>query len=258
MQRLSAGCAVLALLFVCPPLAAEDNTELVSRAGLVSLGGAAGIDGAAPPATPVSLTEPPGAIALGTSLAGWEPPAPPITLVLQADLSTQRLTVVENGKTIATWLISSGRAGYATSKGTFRPQWMAKMWYSRQYEWSPMPHAVFFNRGTAFHGTSAVGMLGRPASHGCVRLHPSNAAQLFKLVSKHGIYQTKVVVHGGSKSSDPAVASRQRKGSKQKVAQARRGSPYAAPAEPSRRRVARGSGRTSSSYGSPYGSPWSW
>lgn len=254
MQRLSAGCAALALLFTCAPLAAEEGSEQVARAGLASLTSAAGAEGAAPVATPVSLAEPPGAIALGSSLARWEPPAPPITLVLQADLGAQRLTVIENGKPVATWLISSGRAGYATPKGTFRPQWMAKMWYSRQYEWSPMPHAVFFHRGTAFHGTGAVGLLGRPASHGCVRLHPANAAQLFKLVNRHGIYQTKVVVHGGSRSGEPAVAGRQRKGSKQKAAQARKGSPNAAPGEPGRRRLARGSGRVSPYYGSP----WSW
>jgi hypothetical protein len=82
------------------------------------------------------------------------------------------------------------------------------MWHSRQYEYAPMPHAVFFHRGTAFHGTSAVGLLGRPASHGCVRLAPGNAATLFKLVHKHGYAQTKVVVHNGSRGKGPAVAAR--------------------------------------------------
>jgi hypothetical protein len=71
-----------------------------------------------------------------------------------------------------------------------------------------MPHAIFFDRGTAFHGTGAVGLLGRPASHGCIRLAPGNAALLFKLVHRHGYAQTKVVVHGGSRSKGPAIARR--------------------------------------------------
>ncbi|KAB2913373.1 MAG: L,D-transpeptidase [Hyphomicrobiaceae bacterium] len=137
------------------------------------------------------------------------PPILPITLVLKADLAAQQLTVLEGDKVKFVWQISSGRAGYRTSTGTFRPQWTARMWYSRQYEWSPMPHAVFFNRGTAFHATSAVGMLGRPASHGCIRLAPANAAQLYALVHRHGLYQTKIVVHGAPK--EPAIAQRKHK-----------------------------------------------
>ena len=45
------------------------------------------------------------------------------------------------------------------------------MWYSRKYDMSPMPYSVFFRGGYAIHGTGYVKQLGRPASHGCVRLH---------------------------------------------------------------------------------------
>jgi lipoprotein-anchoring transpeptidase ErfK/SrfK len=161
------------------------------------------------------------------------PPAPPpVTLVLKADLSAQRLTVIQRGKVLHSWAISSGRAGFATATGNFRPQWASKMWYSRQYELAPMPHAVFFNRGTAFHGTGAVSLLGRPASHGCVRLHPSNAKALYSLVHRHGYASTKIVVFGApSKKNAPAVAARQGKPKAQKVAGVRnraagRVSPY--------------------------------
>jgi hypothetical protein len=132
------------------------------------------------------------------------PPPAPITLVLKADLRSQRLTVEENGKTKFTWPISSGRAGFATRTGTFRPQWTSKLHLSRQYDLAPMPHAVFFNAGAAFHGTSAVSQLGQPASHGCIRLAPANAARLYALVHKHGFYQTKVIVHGGSRETTVA------------------------------------------------------
>jgi hypothetical protein len=167
------------MLLLSGPAAAEDAAE-----ALVGAGGAL--------ATP----------------AARPPPPPPITLVLNADLGAQRLIVIENGKAKHTWPISSGRRGYATPTGTFHPQWASKMWHSRQYEWAPMPHAVFFHRGTAFHGTNATGLLGSPASHGCVRLAPGNAALLFKLVHKHGYASTKVVVHNGGRGKNQAVARR--------------------------------------------------
>jgi hypothetical protein len=83
------------------------------------------------------------------------------------------------------------------------------MHYSRQYDWAPMPYAVFFNRGVAVHGTNAIGSLGRPASHGCVRLHPKNAKILYNLVHQHGEKLTRVVVRGKPPYT-PVVAERRR------------------------------------------------
>ena len=60
---------------------------------------------------------------------------------------------------------------------------MARRYFSRKYYNSPMPHAIFFYRGFAIHGTNDIARLGGPASHGCVRLHPSHAAALFALVA---------------------------------------------------------------------------
>jgi lipoprotein-anchoring transpeptidase ErfK/SrfK len=133
------------------------------------------------------------------------PPPPEPTLNIDINLSNQSMTVSENGETKHTWAISSAAAGYRTPTGTFSPSWMSRMWYSRQYDWSPMPHAIFFHRGVAIHATYATRMLGRPASHGCVRLAPANAAALYKLVGKHGKSMTRIVVHGTPKHG-PAIA----------------------------------------------------
>jgi lipoprotein-anchoring transpeptidase ErfK/SrfK len=135
-----------------------------------------------------------------------KPEPPPTTLRVSIDLSAQRMTVSENGQVVHTWPVSSGRAGYRTPNGSFRPTWMSKMHYSRKYDNAPMPHAVFFTGGFAIHGTYATGMLGRPASHGCVRLAPSNAKTLFGMVSRHGRAQTQIALHGAAKDSSPRVA----------------------------------------------------
>ena len=131
--------------------------------------------------------------------------APP-TVVARINLSSQRMEVSVNGAALHSWAISSGRAGYASPRGTWRVQWTSRIWYSKKYDNAPMPHAVFFTGGVAVHATSATGMLGRPASHGCIRLAPANAAQFYALVQKHGNKQTQIQVFGSPPQS--AVASR--------------------------------------------------
>lgn len=110
------------------------------------------------------------------------------------DLSTQTMRVESDGRPIHRWSVSTARKGYRTPTGTFRPQRLERMWYSTIYHRSPMPWSIFFHRGYAIHGTTEVKNLGRPASHGCVRLHPDNARTLFELVLAYGKGKTSIVI----------------------------------------------------------------
>ena len=82
------------------------------------------------------------------------------------------------------WPVSTARRGFYTPTGTFHVQSMEKMHYSRLYDWSPMPSSIFFNGNIAIHGTPHISGLGTPKSHGCVRIHPTNAAKLYDIVSR--------------------------------------------------------------------------
>jgi hypothetical protein len=73
---------------------------------------------------------------------------------------------------------------------------MERVWYSTIYDNAPMPYSIFFHGGYAIHGSYEIRRLGGPASHGCVRLHPANAATLFALVQRHGTGSTRIVVSG--------------------------------------------------------------
>jgi lipoprotein-anchoring transpeptidase ErfK/SrfK len=116
------------------------------------------------------------------------------SVVAKVDLSSQTMTVMKNGFIAYRWKVSTARRGYVTPVGTYRPQRMERMWYSRKYHNSPMPHSIFFRGGYAIHGTNAVRHLGRPASHGCVRLLPANAAILYSMVKAVGPANTRIVV----------------------------------------------------------------
>ena len=111
------------------------------------------------------------------------------------DLSAQAMTVTVDGLHYATWRVSTARRGYHTPIGSFRPYLLKRMHYSSKYENSPMPYSVFFRGGYAIHGTGYVKSLGRPVSHGCVRLHPRNAATLYRLVRSYGMGNTRIVIH---------------------------------------------------------------
>lgn len=108
------------------------------------------------------------------------------SVVARIDQSSQRMRVYVHGALAYDWPVSTARRGFVTPNGSFRVGLMAPMWRSRKYHGSPMPHAMFFRGGYAIHGTYATGALGRRASHGCIRLSPGHAAELFHLTRAFG------------------------------------------------------------------------
>jgi lipoprotein-anchoring transpeptidase ErfK/SrfK len=115
-------------------------------------------------------------------------------VVVQIDKSSQRMLVSVDGAMRYNWPVSTGRDGYGTPSGSFHPQSMVRHYFSRKYYNAPMPHAIFFYYGFAIHGTNDISRLGGPASHGCVRLHPSHAAALFALVERNGPRNTRIEI----------------------------------------------------------------
>lgn len=115
-------------------------------------------------------------------------------VVAKVDLSQQRMHVYVNGSKRYSWRVSTGAGRYRTPVGSFRPTVLRKMHYSSIYNNAPMPYSVFFLGGYAVHGTNHIKRLGRPASHGCVRLHPSHAARLYTLVKRYGRGKSRIVI----------------------------------------------------------------
>ncbi len=129
-------------------------------------------------------------------------------VVVTIDKSTQHMTVAVDGTPRYHFVVSTGRAGYGTPNGTYHPQRLARTYFSKEYYNSPMPHSIFFHGGYAIHGSYEISHLGGPASHGCVRLHPSNAATLYDLVQREGPSNTTIVVTGSNPASRHAESRR--------------------------------------------------
>src|SRR4051812_25688850 len=129
------------------------------------------------------------------------------SILITIDKAAQKMTVDVDGDTRWIWPVSTGRRGYDTPAGNFRPFRMEEDHYSKEWDEAPMPYSIFFTtEGHAIHGSYETRNLGRAASHGCVRISPSNAAKLFALVKREGESNARVVVT--SDPNAPAVAKR--------------------------------------------------
>ena len=136
----------------------------------------------------------------------WGVSAAHATVHVAIDLTHQRMHV--NGDEGSyDWPISSARSGFSTPGGSYAPTHLELMHYSKKYHMSPMPHAIFFRGGYAIHGTYSTGSLGRPASHGCVRLSPGNAATLYAMVQQEG---ARISISGSPPTSAPFAVARHR------------------------------------------------
>ncbi|MBM3545067.1 MAG: L,D-transpeptidase [Alphaproteobacteria bacterium] len=133
---------------------------------------------------------------------------PPASKVLVSiDKGSQEMTVFVDGIELHTWPVSTGLYGYSTPSGSYNATSMNKMWYSRQWDNAPMPHAIFFTKkGHAIHGTHETKKLGSPASKGCVRLSPKHAEALFTLVKEKGMENTEIVLAGLTPGGEAKIA----------------------------------------------------
>jgi lipoprotein-anchoring transpeptidase ErfK/SrfK len=138
------------------------------------------------------MKTPLGALALLSASLGLAPASADI--VVNVYISSQTMTVEVDGNPLYIWPVSTARPGYETPIGYFRPFRLSRVWHSTLYHHAPMPYSVFFSGNFAIHGTNESGGIGRPVSHGCVRLLTQDAAILFDLVRSYGFDQSQIVI----------------------------------------------------------------
>lgn len=125
--------------------------------------------------------------------------ANPIALTVSKDEKLVR--VFDRGKVVKTYHVAVGMAQYPTPDGRFSIQSIEKnpTWTVPNSDWAgdlagkvipggdpqnPLKaYFVRFNGAVGFHGTADLGSLGSAASHGCVRMNPSDVTDLAKRVA---------------------------------------------------------------------------
>jgi len=116
-------------------------------------------------------------------------------VVARVSISSQTMKVYHEGRHLFTWTVSTAKPGKVTPTGVFvGAEALSKHHRSRLYNNAPMPFAIFYDGHYAIHGTDQIKRLGAPASNGCVRLHPDNAAILFQMVKAEGMDNMRVEI----------------------------------------------------------------
>lgn len=143
----------------------------------------------------------PVAVALVIGLGALRVPArgPDDALVLSADLTLRRLTVMRGGEVVKEYDVAVGQPRYPTPTGSFsirkivwNPGWVppdegwarGKRPVPPGHPGNPMKLVkIFFQEPDYYlHGTDAVESLGEAASHGCLRMDPNDAGELALLL----------------------------------------------------------------------------
>ena len=112
----------------------------------------------------------------------------------------KRVRVFDRGKLVQTYSVAVGEPKYPTPVGRFTVQSMQKdpTWNVPDSDWAGdmagktipggdprnplVARWIGFNGSVGFHGTKSIDSLGRAASHGCVRMNPSDVKDLFERV----------------------------------------------------------------------------
>ena len=115
-------------------------------------------------------------------------------VLVNVSISQQKMTVQIQGRHDIVWPVSTARPGKITPVGSWEPKWLSKNHKSSLYNNAPMPYSIFFSGHYAIHGTTQIDKIGSPASAGCVRLHPDNAAILFHITQQVGLSNVKIEI----------------------------------------------------------------
>lgn len=147
---------------------------------------------------------PPTAMTAGRDTIPLEPTVAEAPLTLKASLSSRMLVVQRGDSTLMTFAVAVGKDEYPTPVGDYS---IKKMIWNPS--WRPPPGAAWAKGKTAkgpgepgnpmkvvkiffrepdyyIHGTGDVESLGSAASHGCLRMDPTEVADLAKIIMEHG------------------------------------------------------------------------
>ena len=129
-------------------------------------------------------------------------------LDIDANISANRIRITDRDGSLRVILTSPGLPGPDTETltgefiGPFRVEGPDYTVQGRDYDYfgAPMPWAVFYKGGYAIHGTDKVSRLGRPASHGCLRVLTKQAALINASVRQANNASVQIHVYGRAAS----------------------------------------------------------
>ena len=102
--------------------------------------------------------------------------------VIRVSLSTQRLTALEDGVPIRSFVVSTGSPYTPTPMGHFKisSRYASQTMYGPGYVLPGVPYVQYFTGGYAIHGAYWHNSFGTPVTHGCVNLTTGDAEWMWR------------------------------------------------------------------------------
>jgi len=116
----------------------------------------------------------------------------PVARRIVVSIPDRKLALVEDGRAVKIYPVAVGAAATPSPAGSFtviarvaHPTWYGPRKVVPPSKTNPLgPRWIGLSRkGYGIHGTSNPRSIGRPASHGCIRMHNSDVEELFGLVA---------------------------------------------------------------------------
>ena len=116
----------------------------------------------------------------------------PVARRIVVSIPDRKLALVENGRAVKIYPVAVGAAATPSPTGSFtvverlsHPTWYGPGKVVPPGKTNPLgPRWIGLSRkGYGIHGTSNPRSIGRPASHGCIRMHNADVEELFGLVA---------------------------------------------------------------------------
>jgi len=105
---------------------------------------------------------------------------------IEVSIDEQVLYLYKGDKIKSAYLISSGKKGMSTRKGSYKMYSLYKSYPMWGLDWwcPDVPYAMFFHKEFAIHAAFWHNYFGTPASHGCVNMTEMDAKEVYEQVKK--------------------------------------------------------------------------
>ena len=114
------------------------------------------------------------------------------SLYIRIHIYKQIMKVYKDGRLLYKWAVSTGRKGYETPLGTYRPIFIRESYNSRVCNRLFLKNVIFLKNDLAIFGAGTDRPLKRGDAYRCIKLGNRNSKKLYNLVQQYGKRRVKV------------------------------------------------------------------
>ena len=116
------------------------------------------------------------------------------SLYIKIGIFRQVMRVYRENRLVYKWPVSTGRSGFETPLGTYRPIFIRENYNSRVCNRMFLKNVIFLKNDLAIFGASTDRPLKRADAYRCIKLGKRNSKKLYNLVQQYGKRRVKIKI----------------------------------------------------------------